>query len=145
MSPRNLFVAKFIGESNFLEGYAADSQNKETLIELRDGIRVQAVNNEVKKGERVVLAIRPEAFSVEEGKRKGPNSMTGTVERVTFEGTNIRYDIMLANEDRIVIVKPSMIGRWLRVDEEVTLSFSPEKAHIFAYPEVGLKEELAVE
>jgi ABC-type Fe3+/spermidine/putrescine transport system ATPase subunit len=145
MSPKNLFVANFIGESNFLEGYAADSQNKETLIELRGGIRVQAVNNEVKKGERVVLAIRPEAFSVEEGKRKGSNSMTGTVERVTFEGTNIRYDIMLGNEDRIVIVKPSMIGRWLRVDEEVTVSFSPEKAHMFAYPEVGLKEELAVE
>jgi ABC-type Fe3+/spermidine/putrescine transport system ATPase subunit len=145
MSPQNLFVANFIGESNFLEGYVAESLNEETLIELRGGIRVQAVSNEVKKGERVVLAIRPEAFSVEEGKRKGTNSMTGIVERVTFEGTNIRYDIMLSNEDQIVIVKPSMIGRWLRVDEEVTTSFSPKTAHMFTYPEAGLKEELAVE
>jgi ABC-type Fe3+/spermidine/putrescine transport system ATPase subunit len=145
MSPKNLFVANFVGESNFLEGYAADSGNKETLIELRGGIRVQAVRNEVKKGERVVLAIRPEAFSAEDGRREGTNSIRGTVERVTFEGTDIRYDIMLENEDQIVIVKPSMIGQWFRVDENVTVSFSPDKAHVFKYPETGLKEELAVE
>jgi spermidine/putrescine transport system ATP-binding protein len=145
MSPENLFVANFIGESDFLEGYVAESENKETLIELRGGIRVQAVSDEVKKGERVVLAVRPEAFSLEEGRRKDTNSMLGTVERVTFEGTDIRYDIMLENEDQIVIVKPSMMGQWFKVDEEVTVSFSPEKAHIFQYPETGLKEELAVE
>jgi len=145
MSPENLFVANFIGESNFLEGYAAESENKETLIELRGGIRVRAVRNEVKKGERVVLAIRPEAFSVEDGRIEGPNAIRGTVERVTFEGTNIRYDIMLENEDQIVLVKPSMTGQWLRVDEDVTVSFSAEKAHVFAHPETGLKEELAVE
>jgi ABC-type Fe3+/spermidine/putrescine transport system ATPase subunit len=145
MSPKNLFVANFIGESNFLEGYAAESQNKETLIELRGGIRVQAVKNEVKKGERVVLAIRPEAFTVEEGRTKSTNSMMGKIERVTFEGTNIRYDILLDNEDQIVIVKPSMTGKWFHVDEDVTLSFPPEKAHMFTYPETGLKEELAAE
>lgn len=145
MSPENLFVANFVGESDFLEGYVAESENKETLIELRGGIRVQAVSNEVKKGERVVLAIRPEAFSLEEGRRKDTNSMMGTVERVTFEGTSIRYDIMLENEDQIVIVKPSMMGQWFKVDEEVTVSFPPEKVHMFQYPETGLKEELAVE
>jgi len=145
MSPENLFVANFIGESDFLEGYVAEAERKQTLIELRSGIRVQAVNDEVKKGERVVLAIRPEAFSLEMGRRKDLNSMMGKVERVTFEGTNIRYDIMLSNEDHIVIVKPSMMGQWFKVDEEVTVSFPPAKAHMFPYPETGLKEELAVE
>jgi ABC-type Fe3+/spermidine/putrescine transport system ATPase subunit len=145
MSPENLFVANFIGESNFLEGYVAETDSKETLIELRGGIRVQAVRNEVKKGERVVLAIRPEAFVVEERRRGDINSMTARVERVTFEGTDIRYEVMLENEDQIVIVKPSIGEEWLRVDEEVTVSFPPEKAHVFRYPEAGLKEELAVE
>jgi len=145
MSPQSIFVANFIGESNFLEGYVAESNDKEKLVELRRGLKVQAAKNDVKKGERVVLAIRPEAFIVEEGRRNHKNLVSGTIERVTFEGTNIRYQIMLENQDMIVIVKPSMIGEWFKTDEKVTVSFPPEKAHMFLYPETGLKEELAVE
>ena len=144
MSPENVFVANFIGESNFLEGYVLERDNKETLIELRGGIKVQAVSNGLNKGERVVLAIRPEAFVVENG-MKGKNSISGVVERVTFEGTNVRYEIVLENQDMIVIVKPSMIGEWFKIDEKVNVSFPSERAHMFPYPETGLKEELAVE
>ena len=145
MSPQNVFVANFIGESNFLEGYVADKIGKETLIELRGGIQVQVVGNEVKKGERVVLAIRPEAFVIQRGTNKPKNSISGTVERVTFEGTNIRYEIVMENEDRIVIVKPSMIEEWSKLNEKVNVSFLSEKTHVFQYPDTGLKEELAVE
>jgi ABC-type Fe3+/spermidine/putrescine transport system ATPase subunit len=144
MSPENVFVANFIGESNFLEGYVLERDNKETLIELRGGIRVQAVSNDLNKGERVVLAIRPEAFVVENG-MKGKNSISGVVQRVTFEGTNVRYEIVLENQDMIVIVKASMIGEWFKIDEKVKVSFPSERAHMFPYPETGLKEELAVE
>jgi ABC-type Fe3+/spermidine/putrescine transport system ATPase subunit len=145
MAPQNIFVANFIGESNFLEGYVKDANGQKTAIDLRGGIKVQVVGNSVKNGERVVLAIRPETFIVKKGTRKDENSMTGTVERVTFEGTNIRYEIRLENQDLIVIVKPSVIGEWLNMDERVTISFPSDKAHLFSYPEKGLKEEMAVE
>ena len=115
MSPQNIFVANFIGESNFLEGYVADKNGKETLIELRGGIRVQVLGNEVEKGERVVLAIRPEAFVVQTETDKHENTILGTIDRVTFEGTNIRYEIVLENEDKIVTVKPSMVEEWFKV------------------------------
>jgi ABC-type Fe3+/spermidine/putrescine transport system ATPase subunit len=35
MAPQNIFVANFIGESNFLEGYMTDVGSKEMTIELR--------------------------------------------------------------------------------------------------------------
>jgi len=145
MSPQNIFVANFIGESNFLEGYVEDISSKGTVVELRGGIKIQATSNDVKTGERVVLAVRPETFTVQEGMQKDKNSILGTVERVTFEGTNIRYEIRLENQDLIVIVKPSIIGEWFRLDQKVTVTFPSEKAHLFPYPEVGLKEEIAVE
>lgn len=145
MTPQNVFVAHFIGESNFLEGYVLSTTNGETIIELRGSTRVQAVGKDARQGERVVLAIRPEAVAVEKGAKKRPNSILGTIERVTFEGTNVRYEARLENQDSIVSVRPSMIGEWLSLGEEVTASFSPEKAHIFKYPEVGLKEEIAIE
>ncbi len=145
MSPQNIFVANFIGESNFLEGYVKAKKGRETTIELRGRISVRALNDEVKSGQKAVLAIRPETFAIEKEPREDSNSMTGSVERVTFEGTDIRYEVRLENQDLIVVVKPSMIGEWFNTGEKVTVSFPREKAHIFKYPSKGLKEEIAVE
>jgi ABC-type Fe3+/spermidine/putrescine transport system ATPase subunit len=145
MSPQNIFVANFIGESNFFEGYAGDETGKEMMIELRGGIKVQSASNNVKRGERVVLAVRPEAFIILRQTTKNKNAIQGMIERVTFEGTNIRYEIILENEDKIVIVKPSMSEEWFKLNEKVTVSFPSDKTHVFPYPEGGLREELAVE
>jgi iron(III) transport system ATP-binding protein len=145
LKPSHVFVAHFIGESNFLEGYVSTASKGRMNIDLRGGIKVQARCKDKKKGERVVLAVRPEAFTVEKSEKRGKNSVSGVIERVTFEGTNIRYEIRLENEDLIVIVRPSLIEEWLRAGERITVSFPPEKAHVFAYPEAGLREELEVE
>jgi iron(III) transport system ATP-binding protein len=145
LKPGHIFVAHFIGESNFLEGYVLTARRGRVTIELRGGIRVQTRCEDKKKGERVVLAVRPEAFNVEKGEKRGKNPVFGVIERVTFEGTNIRYEVRLENEDLIVIVRPSLIEEWLNVGERITVSFPPEKAHVFAYPKAGLREELEVE
>lgn len=145
MAPQNVFVANFIGESNFLEGYVTNVGSRETTVELRGEIEVRTVNDTVKNGERVVLAIRPEALELQKGKNTDRNTLSGAVERVTFEGNNIRYEIRLENEDMVVAVKPSMMGEWFNTGEKVTVSFAPDKAHVFPYPQTGLKEETAVE
>jgi ABC-type Fe3+/spermidine/putrescine transport system ATPase subunit len=115
------------------------------MIELRGGIKVQSASNNVKRGERAVLAVRPEAFIILRQTTKNKNTIQGMIERVTFEGTNIRYEIILENEDKIVIVKPSMSEEWFKLNEKVTVSFPSDKTHVFPYPEGGLREELAVE
>jgi iron(III) transport system ATP-binding protein len=145
MNPKSVFVAHFIGESNFLEGYVSSISGKGAIIELRGGIKVQTVDKGAKIGERVILAVRPETFIVEKGVKRNKNSILGTIERVTFEGTNMRYEIRLENQDLIVIVKPSLIEEWFNTGEKVTTSFPPERAHVFVYPEAGLREEIAVE
>ena len=145
MAPKSIFVAHFIGESNFLEGYVSDMDGSEVTVELRGGIQVKVIGEAEKIGEKVALAVRPEAFSMQKKARKDGNTMTGTVERVTFEGTNIRYEVRLENQDMIVIVKPSMIGEWCSVNERTSIGFPEDKAHLFKYPDAGLKEEISVE
>jgi ABC-type Fe3+/spermidine/putrescine transport system ATPase subunit len=145
MSPQSVFVAHFIGESNFLEGYVLKANGKETTVELRGGLKVHAVDKDMEKGQRVVLAIRPETFTVEKSTGEEENAISGVIERTTFEGTNIRYEIRLENQDLIVITRPSMIGEWFNIGEKVTVNFPREKTHVFMYPETGLKEETAVE
>jgi len=145
MNPKSLFIAHFIGESDFLEGYVSSINNKGLTIELRGGLKVQVNDGNFKQGERVVLAIRPETFSVKKEVKKGETSIPGVVEKVTFEGANMRYDIRLENEDLLFIVKPSLIEEWFDTGEKVNVSFPHEKVHVFAYPDRGLKEETSVE
>jgi ABC-type Fe3+/spermidine/putrescine transport system ATPase subunit len=145
MAPNSIFVAHFIGESNFLEGHILELTDERSVIELRGELKVKAVADGRKRGERIVLAVRPEALHIEKGVKRSGNSLIGTVERITFEGNSVRYEVRLENQDSIVVVEPSLIGEWFGTEEKVTVSFEPEKAHVFAYPEAGLKEETSAE
>ena len=144
MHPNSLFVAHFIGESNFLEGYITEG-NGQVAIELREGLKVKAINElNIKQGERVVLAIRPETCEMKKGHVVAENSLFGKVEKTTFEGIVVRYEIRLDNGDRFVINRPSLTEEWVKIGEEVTINYPLDKAHLFPYPEAGLIEEIKV-
>ena len=143
MHPNSLFVAHFIGESNFLEGYITET-NEHTEIELREGLKVKAINPGIKREERVILAIRPETCGMKRGHDKTENGLFGKIEKVTFEGTVVRYEIRLENGDHMIINRPSLAEKWVEIGDEVTINYPIEKAHLFTYPEAGLSEEISV-
>jgi ABC-type Fe3+/spermidine/putrescine transport system ATPase subunit len=145
LNPQHIFVANFVGESNFLEGYITERTNHEITVELRGGIIVRSMNQDRKKGEKVVISIRPEVPTITKGKKSGLNSIFGNIEGFRFEGTNVRYEIRLENEDLVVVVRPALMAEWLSVGEKVTVTFPVEKSFIFSYPERGLRTELALE
>jgi ABC-type Fe3+/spermidine/putrescine transport system ATPase subunit len=145
LNPQHIFVANFVGEANFLEGYITAKVDHKLTVELREDIFVKSMNQNHKKGEKVVVAVRPEVLSVMRGKKSGINSIRGTIENFRFEGTNVRYEIRLQNDDLVVVVRPALIGEWFAVDEKVTVTFPVEKSFVFSYPEKGLITELALE
>jgi ABC-type Fe3+/spermidine/putrescine transport system ATPase subunit len=145
MYPNSLFVAHFIGESNFLEGYITKVDGKTAEIELREGLKIKALNERnIKQEERVVLAIRPETCEMKKGHTKDENGLRGKIDKTTFEGTIIRYEIRLENGDRFVINRPSLTEDWVQIGEEVTITYPIEKTHLFPYPENGLSDEISV-
>jgi spermidine/putrescine transport system ATP-binding protein len=143
MQPNSLFVANFIGESNFLEGYITET-NEHTEVELREGLKVKAINHGIKREERVILAIRPETCEMKRGQDTTENGLFGKIEKVTFEGTVVRYEIRLENGDHMIINRPSLAEKWVEIGDEVTINYPIEKAHLFTYPEAGLSEEISV-
>jgi ABC-type Fe3+/spermidine/putrescine transport system ATPase subunit len=144
MHPNSLFVAFFIGESNFLEGYITKA-NGQTEIELRQGLKINALNQlNIKQEERVVLAIRPETCEMKKGHITAENSLYGKVEKTTFEGIVVRYEIRLENGDRFVINRPSLTEEWIKIGEDVSITYPLNKAHLFPYPAAGLAEEIKV-
>jgi len=144
-NPQHIFVANFIGENNFLEGHVTKTSDGRIQMELRGGLTASGSDTSVREGERVVLAVRPETFTIEKGHKKRANVLVGVVERVRYEGTNIRYDVRLENEDVVVVVRPSLMEEWFSAGDKVTVSFPAEKSYVFPYPSRGLREELAVE
>ena len=131
MTPQHIFVANFIGESNFLEGYVTELDGNELTIELRGGLHVRSLDKVHKKGEKVVIAVRPEILAVEKGEKREKNSIAGHIEGLRFEGTNLRYEIQLENGDMVVVVRPALMAEWLNAGEKVTVSFPIEKSFIF--------------
>jgi ABC-type Fe3+/spermidine/putrescine transport system ATPase subunit len=145
MNPKEIFVANFVGESNFLEGYVEAVSDKGTVLELRGNLHVKVSDKSRSSGKKVVLAVRPEALDLDKGHKKVENALLGRIESVKFEGTTTRYDVRLENEDLVVVTRPSLAGEWLNADEKVTISFPPEKSFVFTYPSKGLREELLAE
>ena len=145
LKPQHIFVANFVGESNFLEGYVANRVDHKLTVDLRGGISVKSLNKDHKIGEKVVVGIRPEILSITKGKMDGVNSICGNIEGFRFEGNNVRYEIRLKNDDMVVIVHPALMAEWLNVGEKVTVAFSVEKSFVFSYPEKGLMTELSLE
>lgn len=145
MRPQHIFVAHFIGESNFLEGFVTRVKGKQVTVELRGGFLVRTVDNSKRRGDKVVIAVRPEVLAIQEDGSRSTNTLCGEIERVRFEGTNIRYEVRLENGDMVIAVRPALTEEWINTGEKVKLSFPLEKSLIFTYPEKGLGEELAVE
>jgi ABC-type Fe3+/spermidine/putrescine transport system ATPase subunit len=144
MNPNSLFVAHFIGESNFLEGSITNTEGEDLEMELRGGYKVHTICKHTSTSGRIILAIRPEAFTMDQGLVQKDNSLSGRVEKVTFEGTFMRYIIRLKSQDCVVVIRPSMAEAWTDVGSEVTVSFAPEKTHVFPYPQAGLMKEISV-
>jgi len=143
MNPKHMFVANFIGESNFLEGHVKETRRGSSIIELRGGFKVEVKGKPMNEGERVVLAVRPETIFFETKRER--NCLAGVVERFRFEGTDVRYEIRLENDDEIVVVRPSMVEEWLNAGQKVFVHFPMDKIYVFPYPSRGLREELSVE
>jgi iron(III) transport system ATP-binding protein len=94
--PANLFVAGFVGTTNFLEGRVAraDGVGAAGLVETAVGELRCALPERIGEGQRVSLMFRPEAVSIHTA-ACGPraNVLPGQVRGIVFTGNRIEYDI----------------------------------------------------
>ena len=115
--PKNAFVAKFIGESNIIDGI----MHEDFLIEF-SGKKFKCVDKGFEKNEDVDVVIRPEDLEivpVDHGDLKG------IVESVTFKG--VHYEMIVKSKDfewmiHSTIMKP--------IGTEIGMTVLPENIHI---------------
>ena len=92
--PETEFVARFIGVCNVIEATVAE-RSSDKIVCHADGLAALALPAEaahaVKAGDRLALALRPEAIAVTPGCETAPtNSLRLRVEETTFVGANLK-------------------------------------------------------
>ena len=100
-SPASLFVADFIGESNFLQGRVAETNGDGAVIETKEGLKVRVRRpTRMETGEKISVAVRPEKIQVLAGEQDGPNEIvnrfTGRIEEIVYLGEAKIYRVGLA-------------------------------------------------
>jgi iron(III) transport system ATP-binding protein len=122
LAPRTRFVAEFIGKTNLVEGVAAGP----------DAVRVGALQlrlgaGGLTTGAPVAVSIRPHDVvlaSPDAPPPPGANALGGTVQRASFLGDGVDYQVKVAGSDLVLRVAAPASQR-LRVGEAVALRIDP--------------------
>ncbi len=104
-SPKNSFVAQFIGENNTLEGTVKEIKNGIALVELDDGELIDCKPVNVSKaGERTLVSIRPERVEFDKDRLKeGTHTVKAEVLEFIYMGDIFRTRLRVAGNDDFVI------------------------------------------
>ncbi|MBA7666253.1 Spermidine/putrescine import ATP-binding protein PotA [subsurface metagenome] len=133
--PGSTFVAGFIGATNFLDGRFKRDGGGETggVTETKIGPILCTAGTEVRDGQMVKLAIRPENINVTgviSGKstnaRRDVNVFEGNIESLEFQGDSLVMRVRICTE--LLQVK-SGSSQKLEVGQNISLSMHPEDCH----------------
>jgi spermidine/putrescine transport system ATP-binding protein len=122
--PTNAFTAKFIGESNIIDGI----MHRDFYAEF-GGTYFDCVDKGFEKMERVDIVIRPEDIIIEP---PDDRNIIGTVETVTFKG--VHYEMSVDSFGFKWIVHSTVA---LKVGETTGMNLLPESIHVMKKPSSG--------
>lgn len=134
--PRTEFAAAFLGAANFLRGRSVSNENGSGTIALDSGETVQATET-VAPGQKVTLVVRPEKLSIRASGVHAAatdallNSLSGTVERLVYLGSNTTYAVRHSSGE-LTVNQQNIAEEPLPPGTQVVLSWRPEHSVLLA-------------
>ena len=106
--PVNLYVARFVGEINVLQGFVRETRPDAVLAEV-EGVAVSLrTERAFSVGDPLHILLRPEDFRVEEYSGPGRNGdffMPGHIENTYYKGATYDLDVVLENGTPILVTQ----------------------------------------
>ena len=125
--PANLFVADFVGESNFFHGRLVVGGG-EAHLDTGD-MRIRVADGSARGGSRAAVVVRPERLQLlgpQSDVAAGWNVVDATVTTVIYLGNAWKYDLLLAESSRHMVARvPPGPGR-LTAGDYVRAAWPPE-------------------
>ncbi len=139
-APQSVFVADFMGDSNFFSGLvsAVDTETGIVTVETR-GARLAGAFGDANaaafaRGKPASIMVRPERIAITEQQGDADHGLFGIVETVVFNGS--RYAVSVNVDGQVVqVVVPALPGEpapQFRCGEQVRLSWQAREAVAFA-------------
>jgi ABC-type Fe3+/spermidine/putrescine transport system ATPase subunit len=144
LSPKRLFTANFLGETNLIPAKVEDCDQGHVTA-LVNGWNVDSQGSGFTKGQSVVLTVRPESVIVTPSKQ-ADQQWAGTVRERRLLGDCLRTEIELDNGLRVIAQTTSQGAESVgNVGERVRVDFVKDGPIAYQIPAHGLDVELALE
>jgi len=133
-SPRNHFVADFLGHSNFLRGEVAGRKDNWVVVVLKNGDEVLAdAPEDCRQGETVEIVVRAQKFTITSGENFRPegesNRFFGQVKDRSYMGGEIRYFVRAADGSDLHVI--GMVrSRIFEIGDKVVLQAGPRDCRV---------------
>jgi putative spermidine/putrescine transport system ATP-binding protein len=135
-SPKNRFVADFVGVCNFLECRVASREKETVLVSLEDGALVRAAVSTgaavPAEGSRVVLAVRPEKVAIDVARPERSGRLRARLENLVYLGTAIHLHARTPAGARVIAYRQNDVALppGLHPGAEVDLAWDPASARL---------------
>ena len=111
-APKSSFVAAFIGDTNFLDGWVAEQKLKEySLLSIKEFPQVLCFNDKkLSVGDPVHMSIRPEKIHISSDKPTDKplvNCMQGVIEEIIYQGDHTKFGVRVGTHRIIVFQQHS--------------------------------------
>jgi len=123
-TPRNRFVASFIGRANLMEGRL---EGEGSRFVTRSGLSIACARSAPDAGS---LMIRPEAVEILDGSTSGVNVFPATVEVVTYLGSISELVLRLTSSETVIATEPAGAAapRHWAAGQQVNIRVDPASA-----------------
>ncbi|MBK1868953.1 ABC transporter ATP-binding protein [Aestuariivirga sp. YIM B02566] len=133
-TPANAFVARFIGDSNFLSGHVAAIRGDAVLVECQDGLKITARNVDCGAvGSAALISVRPERVRPGAVALGEHNHAEGSVLEHVYFGDATRIRLRVADSTEFLVKLPAGdMPSGAEVGKTIKLSWSRAHCHAFA-------------
>jgi putative spermidine/putrescine transport system ATP-binding protein len=134
-SPKNLFVANFIGDSNTVRGTVVKTDDVYCELRIQDGTTVRARNvGGLAVGSNATGVIRPERLSIATGSLAGKNTIASETLGLIYFGDHVRLRCRLPGESECIVKVPLEQdgASHIQAGSPIVLSFHEDHLRVFS-------------
>jgi ABC-type Fe3+/spermidine/putrescine transport system ATPase subunit len=130
-SPANLFVADFIGESNFITGTVKTATEEYAIVLTGSGEEIKAPFNSLcSQGSEIVISAHPEKIVVLDDEDPNLNILRGRISEIIYLGEITKYSINVNGEQLYTKYHNRFDRRIHRVGDDVLVGWLPDDCKI---------------
>ena len=133
--PNSIFVADFIGNSNFIEATVAELNGETANLKIGTSILqtpLDKVSSDIRENDTVYISVKPEAVAISKRNEAESNPFVGKVNNSFFLGSAMEFEIEF-NNTLITAIQPNdnLGPGTIRNSELVSLSFNTNNVQVY--------------